>query len=212
MKVVALGALAFASAFAPPVTPSSAVRTVTKMNAQRGTMKMQMTSVTHPHEHSTDRPPSGSGRRTSALPPLPSSLRDIETQIPELFKTLDNGSGMLSVNQLEQVFSRHDMKHTWKGSNSAIDQTQSLTYTEMLFRRADHDGNGLLDYEEFERLMNWHAWQHLCSHRFQPSAEVDNLPLSQERTLTVELRKKRAKVKGDEKPLPIALPQEAFAA
>ena len=177
IKVVALGALASASAFVLTSTPTRCARSFIHMKMRNGvTMKMQLTSVIRPHDNLSDHPASGSGRCTSdimtiqPLPPLPSFLEDIEKDIPELFKKFDNGSGMLNVNQLEQVLGRPtDMKQTWEGRNSAIDPRQSSTDTEMLFKRADHDGNGLLDYEEFERLMNWHAWQHLCSHSFQPA-------------------------------------------
>jgi len=126
---------------------------------------------------SSSRPGHSSDMQVRPLPTLPSSLQNIQTRIPELFQEFDNGTGKIEVAHLMEIFSRHEMKHTWKGRTSKVDRAESKTTTEVLFQRADRDGDGLLDYEEFERLMHWYAWQHLCSQRFRPASEgrCDNL-------------------------------------
>ena len=125
----------------------------------------------------SSRPGHASDVQARPLPTLPSSLENIQTRIPELFKEFENGTGMIEVAHLAEILGRHEMKHTWKGRTSKVDRAESKTTTEVLFQRADRDGDGLLDYEEFERLMHWYAWQHLCSQRFRPASEgrCDNL-------------------------------------
>ena len=173
-----LGTLASASAFAPGIAfsctrPGSCVLASSRGMAMQDNNRGQMSD----YSRTLERP----------LPPLPSSLENMKSRIPELFNTFDNGSGRINVAQLQQVLGRNAMKHTWKGRDAVLDRKASQTSTDELFKRADLDGNGFLDFDEFERLLNWYAWQHLCSHRYQP-APLHYDEAGNEETNTVELR------------------------
>ena len=157
----------------------------------------------------SSRPGHASDVQARPLPTLPSSLENIQTRIPELFKEFENGTGMIEVAHLAEILGRHEMKHTWRGRTSKVDRAESMTTTEVLFQRADRDGDGLLDYEEFERLMHWYAWQHLCSQRFRPATATEDQALNGARNPPVQLREKSSEQIGNGSGF--SLPEQAFA-
>ena len=79
---------------------------------------------------------------------LPSSLEQTVKLTPELFKQLDvDRSGSVDVGELQAIF------ETIVVPDEADSIGVALT-AEVFFQRADLDGNGRIDYAEYERLMN----------------------------------------------------------
>jgi len=94
----------------------------------------------------------GKARRPSDLlkeQPTPSSLEKKIILTPELFKSLDtDNSGAIDIAELKAIFVHKIF---------VSDETDELSVelaADVFFKRADLDGNGRLDFGEYERLMN----------------------------------------------------------
>merc|ERR1719409_154640 len=82
--------------------------------------------------------PRAVSQRSLTMQVAPSSIEKEVKLDAEIFRQLDvDGSGTIEVDELKAIF----------GKNAAKD-------IDVLMQRADLDGNGVLDYAEFERLMN----------------------------------------------------------
>merc|ERR1711990_1249587 len=134
-SVVAFTALASGSAFAPALTQTTLSRP-----RHGSSMRMQESLL------------EGKARRVEdirAMQPLPSSLEQKVRLTPELFRQLDvDNSGTIEVGELKDI-----IKSPYFESIELDEFAAELT-ADTLFKRADLDGNGRLDYAEYERLMN----------------------------------------------------------
>ena len=83
-----------------------------------------------------------------ALQKLPSSL-ELKMQLtPELFRALDTDrSGSVDAGELKAIFSSIFVP-------DEMDEFGVAITADVLFQRADLDGNGRIDYAEYERLLN----------------------------------------------------------
>merc|ERR1740117_1961225 len=94
----------------------------------------------------------GKARRPSDLLELQSSPSSLEQKIqltPELFKSLDtDNSGAIDVAELKAIFPNKIFVP------DEMDEFGVDVTADVFFKRADLDGNGRLDYAEYERLMN----------------------------------------------------------
>jgi len=133
---IALGAVASAAAFAPlaGVGPALRARVVPAT-----TLRMQ------------DSLQEGKARRPAdlqELQSLPSSLEQKVQLTPALFRSLDtDNSGSIDVAELKAIFKTIFVA-------DEMDELGEEISADVFFKRADLDGNGQLDYAEYERLMN----------------------------------------------------------
>ena len=134
-SVVAFTALASGSAFAPALTQTTLSRP-----RHGSSMRMQESLL------------EGKARRVEdirAMQPLPSSLEQKVRLTPELFRQLDvDNSGTIEVGELKDIFKSPYFE------SIELDEFAAELTADTLFKRADLDGNGRLDYAEYERLMN----------------------------------------------------------
>jgi len=93
----------------------------------------------------------GKARRPAdirAMQKLPSSLEQKVKLTPELFKQLDvDNSGSVDVAELQGIFDTIFVP-------DEMDEFGVGITADVFFQRADLDGNGRIDYAEYERLMN----------------------------------------------------------
>jgi hypothetical protein len=93
----------------------------------------------------------GKARRPAdirAMQKMPSSLEQKVKLTPELFKKLDvDKSGSVDVGELRGIFDTIFVP-------DEMDEFGVAITADVFFQRADLDGNGRIDYAEFERLMN----------------------------------------------------------
>merc|ERR1719409_2249977 len=134
-SVVAFAAIASGSAFAPALTQT------TRSRPRHGSsMRMQQSLL------------EGKARRVEdirAMQPLPSSLEQKVLLTPDLFRQLDvDNSGTIEVGELKDIFKSPYFE------SIELDEFAAELTADTLFKRADLDGNGRLDYAEYERLMN----------------------------------------------------------
>merc|ERR1712216_339482 len=134
-SVVAFTALASGSAFAPALTQTTLSRP-----RHGSSMRMQESLL------------EGKARRVEdirAMQPLPSSLEQKVRLTPELFRQLDvYNSGTIEVGEFKDIFKSPYFE------SIELDEFAAELTADTLFKRADLDGNGRLDYAEYERLMN----------------------------------------------------------
>jgi hypothetical protein len=143
-NTVVVGALASASAFAP-----SCVSVARRGQARQATSLRMQSNLS---EDSLLIPGlEGKARRPAdirALQKLPSSLEQKMTLTPELFQQLDtNNSGSVDVEELKALFSTVFVPEE-------MDELGIAVTSDVLLQRADLDGDGRIDYAEYERLMN----------------------------------------------------------
>jgi len=93
----------------------------------------------------------GKARRPAdirAMQKMPSSLEQKVKLTPELFKQLDvDNSGSVDVGELRGIFDTIFVP-------DEMDEFGVAITADVFFQRADLDGNGRIDYAEYERLMN----------------------------------------------------------
>ena len=152
-NAVAIGSLASAAAFAPPCAPAS------RLMRRQGSVSLRMqTDLTV--DSIRLKGLEGKARRPAdirAMQELPSSLEQTVKLTPELFKQLDvDKSGSVDLGELQAIFDNIFVADEMDefGVVAAGKAIGVAITAEVFFQRADLDGNGRIDYAEYERLMN----------------------------------------------------------
>jgi len=131
-----LGATASVSAFSPTLVPQ-------RSRACGGmSMQQEKTSISSRVLRVSD---------IATSLPSPSTIEKMVSLNPTLFRQLDvDNSGSVDAEELKALFKK-EMAHKWKSKTSDMDEAKEI---DLMFTRADLNGNGSLDIGEFERLLN----------------------------------------------------------